>query len=122
MPKILVVDDEPDNVGLLRVVLRRHGFEVVEACNGLDGLILAEVEAPDAIVLDWMLPDISGEEFCVRLRNNSTTAQLPILVLSALNAQAARDKALAAGANHYMTKPAHFAELADQLRRLSMPG
>jgi two-component system cell cycle response regulator len=122
MLKILVVDDEPENVGLLRVVLRRQGIEVVEANNGHDGLILAEVETPDGVILDWMLPDISGEEFCLRLRNHPAIAHLPILVLSALNAQNAKDKALAAGANHYMTKPANFAELVDQIRRLSVPG
>ncbi len=122
MLKILVVDDESENVGLLRVVLRRHSIEVVEANNGLDGLILADVEKPDAVILDWMLPDISGEEFCVRLRNNPVIAHLPIIVLSALKDQTAADKALAAGANHYMTKPANFTQLVDQLHRLSVPG
>ncbi|MHB8750668.1 MAG: response regulator transcription factor [Aggregatilineales bacterium] len=118
MPKVLVVDDELDNVRLLQFVLQRHGFEVVGASNGVEGLTLAQVETPDAIILDMMLPDISGEEFCTRLRRDAATARLPILVLSARSAPAFIDRAIAAGANFYMTKPANFTELVGELRRL----
>lgn len=118
MSKILIVDDEPENITMLGMVLQRRGFEIVGAPNGLDGLTLAEVEAPDAIILDLMLPDISGEEFCVRLRNHPAIAHLPIVVLSARFAEQSRDKALAAGANYYMAKPANFVELVNELNHL----
>jgi DNA-binding response OmpR family regulator len=118
MPKILLVDDEEDNITMLGMFLQRRGFEVVGASNGLDGLTLAEVETPDAIILDMMLPDIPGEEFCSRLRSNAAIARLPIVVLSARAASSGGEKAMAAGADYYMAKPANFPELVSTLNRL----
>jgi DNA-binding response OmpR family regulator len=118
MSKVLVVDDEPENIIMLRLFLQRRGFEIIGAPNGLEGLTLAQAETPDAIILDMMLPDISGEEFCTRLRSNVVTARLPIVVLSARFAPKDREGAIAAGANYYMTKPANFPELVNELNRL----
>ena len=118
MPRLLVVDDEPDTIQMLRLILQRYGFETIGATCGLDGLSLAQQESPDAIILDMMLPDISGDVFCKRLRNNSVVAGVPILVLSARAGVEYKEKALAAGANYYMTKPADFTELVSQLKRL----
>ena len=108
MLKILVVDDEATNIDLLELVLRKRGFEIIGASNALDGLVLAEVEQPDAIILDMMLPDLSGEDFCVRLRRNARIAHLPVVALTARTSPADKEKALAAGVNYYMTKPANF--------------
>jgi two-component system, cell cycle response regulator len=123
MPRILVVDDEPTNVELLKLALGRKRFEVLGAYTGLDGLTLAQVEMPDAIILDLMLPDITGEDFCLQLRQNPSIGHLPILVLTARgNTSASIDAVLAAGANAYMSKPANFAALADQLEQLIAAG
>jgi CheY-like chemotaxis protein len=118
MPKILVVEDEADNLELFLLILRRHGFETVSASNGMDGLTLAQVETPDAILLDLMLPDIKGEDFCGRLRHEKTTARLPIIAITAGNAPGVRERAMAAGANYYMAKPGNMAELVEQLHHL----
>ena len=118
MPKILIVDDEPENITMLGMVLQRRGFEIIGASNALDGLTLAEVEAPDAIILDMMLPDVNGEEFCKRLRSNPAIAHMPIVVLSARVVEQGKERALAAGANAYMTKPANFGELVNTLKQL----
>ncbi len=119
MPRILVVDDEQPNVELLTMALARKGFEVIGANTGSDGLNRAQVDAPDAIVLDMLLPDIGGAEFCRQLRQMPAIARLPIVVLTARqNNSADVDRLLEAGANCYMTKPAKFTELADQLNQL----
>jgi DNA-binding response OmpR family regulator len=119
MPRILVVDDEQPNVELLTLALGRKGFEVIGAYTGCDGLTLAQIEAPDAIVLDMMLPDIGGGEFCRQLRQTPKIAGLPVVVLTARQSTSADiDRILAAGANCYMTKPANFTELADELNHL----
>jgi DNA-binding response OmpR family regulator len=117
MPKVLIVDDERTTIQLLQVYLRIKGFEIISAENGRDGLTLAQVDTPDAIILDMMLPDLPGEEFCTALRNTPGTKHLPVLILSARVAQADQDRAIAAGANYYLTKPVDFRMLLEQLHR-----
>ncbi len=119
MPRILVVDDEPPNVELLQMAPGRKGFEVLGAYTGWDGLTLAQVEMPDAIILDMMLPDIGGEEFCRQLRQTPAIARLPIVILTACDrTSVAVHRVMAAGANCFMTKPANFTELATRLHQL----
>ena len=118
MSKVLIVEDEPDFIHMLEIILKRKGFEVVHAERGQDGLVLAEVEAPDVIILDMMLPDLDGVQFCRQLRATSAIAHIPILVLSARMDPSEQKKALAAGANVYLIKPAGSAELVEHLQRL----
>ena len=77
MAKVLIVEDEPVMVSILEFILKGKGFEVVHAERGQDGLVLAEVEAPDVIILDMMLPDLDGVQFCRQLR--ATSAIKPAL-------------------------------------------
>jgi DNA-binding response OmpR family regulator len=121
MPKILIVDDEPFTVEMLQTFLQINGYEAVGALNGQDGIVLSQVESPDILILDLMLPDLEGYDVCRRLRNFPPTSQLPVLILSARTAQVDKDKALAAGANGYLTKPVRFPELLSELRRLPTP-
>ena len=118
MPKVLIIDDESLTVSLLETFLKARGFEVASALNGQDGLILAQVEAPDIIILDMMLPDISGDILTDTIRNDPATAHIPIVILSALYTKGAQDKAKMAGANHYMPKNIQLPELLNQLQRL----
>ena len=118
MNKILIVEDEADIQVLVHRVLTANGFEVFKASNGEEGLIKATTLKPDLIVLDLMMPGVSGLEVCRLLKMRQDTKDIPILILSALNREVDRQYAKEAGANLYMTKPFGVEELllaVDQL-------
>ncbi len=112
-PVVLVCDDEPQILRALRVILRDAGFDALPAENGEQALDLAAVRAPDAAILDLVLPDIDGVEVCKRLREWS---KLPIIVLSAVGEEDVKVRALAAGADDYVTKPFSPRELIARLQ------
>jgi DNA-binding response OmpR family regulator len=118
MPKVLIIDDEPFTVEMLQTFLQINGYEAIGALTGQDGIILTQVESPDIVLLDLMLPDIDGYDVCRRLRSLPITARLPVLILSARAAPADKDKGFAVGANGYLTKPVRFPDLLSELRRL----
>jgi two-component system, OmpR family, KDP operon response regulator KdpE len=101
-PRVLVIDDERQILRALKVILREAGYEVVEAATIKEALDRAAVRAPDAAIVDLMLPDGSGVELCRRLREWST---MPIIVLSAIGEEEAKVEALEAGADDYVPKP-----------------
>ncbi|CCQ96291.1 Transcriptional regulatory protein resD [[Clostridium] ultunense Esp] len=100
--KICVIDDEPLIVEVLKAYLEREGYEVCSALNGREGLSLIEKEIPDFLILDLMLPDLSGEEICRIVREKS---EIPILMLTAKTAEEERIQGLLLGADDYVTKP-----------------
>jgi two-component system, OmpR family, KDP operon response regulator KdpE len=111
--RILVVDDEPQILRALRVVLRDAGFEVVPAETGAEALDRAAVRPPEAAIVDLMLPDLDGIELTRRLREWS---EMPILVLSAVGEEEQKVRALEAGADDYITKPFGLRELVARLQ------
>jgi DNA-binding response OmpR family regulator len=119
---VLVVDDEPDVVDLVRYHLHRAGFEVLIAQTGPCGLTRATETRPDAIVLDIMLPQMTGIEVCKALRDSTQTATIPILLLTAKAESADRIAGLELGIDDYITKPFSPRELVlrvqNVLRRL----
>jgi DNA-binding response OmpR family regulator len=115
---IAIVDDEPHMVDLLSTYLKLRGYEVRGVYTGEDALTMVQVENPDALLLDLMLPDIDGFEVCRRLRATPAFARLPIIVVSARTDQDAVNLATRAGANAYLTKPVKFPELISELARL----
>jgi two-component system, OmpR family, KDP operon response regulator KdpE len=114
-PQILIIDDEPQICRALRIGLSAHGYEVRIAASGEDGLDLAAVTVPDAVILDLMLPGLSGLEVCGELRGWS---QVPILVLSARGEERLKVEALDLGADDYLTKPFGRNELLARLRAI----
>jgi DNA-binding response OmpR family regulator len=102
---ILVVDDEPDLVELISYNLERQGFTVVTASNGVEALKLAKSRSPDLVVLDLMMPEISGIEVAKRLRSQTETASLPIIMLTARSDETDELEGLSSGADDYITKP-----------------
>ncbi len=112
-PKVLVCDDEAQILRALRVILRDAGFQSVPADSGEEALDLAAVEAPQAAIIDLVLPDIDGVEVTRRLRE---WTQMPIIVLSGIGEEDARVRALAAGADDYVTKPFSPRELVARLQ------
>ncbi len=113
MPRILVVDDEPQIVRALKVVLREAGFQAVAAETAAEALDLAAVRPPEAAIVDLVLPDLDGVELTRRLRDWSA---MPILVLSAVGEEEQKVRALQAGADDYITKPFGTRELIARLQ------
>jgi two-component system KDP operon response regulator KdpE len=112
-PRVLVVDDEPQIVRALKVVLREAGFEAVPAETASEALDLAAVRPPEAAIIDLVLPDLDGVEVTRRLREWS---EMPILVLSAVGEEEQKVRALEAGADDYITKPFGTRELVARLQ------
>ena len=103
--QVLVVDDEPDILELVRFALTQEGFTVTTATTGQEALDALKGSQPDAVVLDLMLPDISGTEVCRRIRSNAEMATLPILMLTARSEELDRVVGFELGADDYVTKP-----------------
>ena len=110
---ILVIEDEPQVRRFLRASLPAHGYRLVEAATGQEGLALATQQVPDLVLLDLGLPDLDGLEVARRLR---TWSEVPIIVLSARGQESQKVEALDAGADDYLTKPFGFPELLARLR------
>ncbi|MDD3446262.1 MAG: phosphate regulon transcriptional regulator PhoB [Zavarzinia sp.] len=115
-PSILIVEDEPALVDLLRYNLEANGFEVHAAMDGEDALVLVDERLPDLIVLDWMLPSVSGIEICRQLRRKPATRQVPIILLTARSEESDRVRGLESGADDYITKPFSPSELLARIR------
>ncbi len=115
---ILVVEDEEDLSILLRYNLEAEGFAVVTAETGNDALDIIKDNRPDLILLDWMLPEISGIELCRRLRARQETALVPVIMLTARGEEEERIRGLATGADDYMVKPFSVPELIARVRAL----
>ena len=118
MVKILYVEDNEDNVYMLRRRLERKGFEVVVAHDGEQGIVAAERERPDLILMDLSLPVIDGWAAARHLKGAPLTQVIPIIALSAHAMAGDREKALAAGCDDYDTKPVHLASLIAKIDAL----
>jgi DNA-binding response OmpR family regulator/cellulose biosynthesis protein BcsQ len=116
--KILIIEADPTALRLTEYTLKQRGHQVLTTCNGLEGIITAQKEAPDLIILDVMLPGIDGYEVCKRLRTGAQTADIPILIISGK----AREEDIAigfkAGANDYLAKPATPSTIISRVERL----
>jgi class 3 adenylate cyclase len=116
--KILVVDDTPQNVLLLGDILAGKGYAVVTAASGAEALRQVEVERPDLVLLDVVMPVMSGYEVCRKLRGDPATEILPVIMVTALDPAQERIKGLEAGADDFLTKPINQAELLARVRSL----
>jgi two-component system phosphate regulon response regulator PhoB len=121
-PKILVVDDEPEAVELLEFNLKQAGYVVSTAGDGAEALKRARTQAPDMIVLDVMLPEMDGFEICKSLRLDSSTAKIPIIMLTAKAAEIDRVLGLELGADDYLTKPFSPRELLLRIKKILARG
>jgi two-component system phosphate regulon response regulator PhoB len=115
-PAVLIVEDEGALLTLLRYNLEREGYRVLEARDGEEALLIASEEQPDLVLLDWMLPQLSGIEVCRRLRSRQETRNVPILMLTARGEETDRVRGLDTGADDYITKPFSMTELLARLR------
>ncbi|HEY9020498.1 MAG TPA: phosphate regulon transcriptional regulator PhoB [Paracoccaceae bacterium] len=115
-PTVLIVEDEPAQREVLAYNLEAEGFRVSRAENGEEALLLISEEAPDLIVLDWMLPNVSGIEVCRQLKMRSDTRGVPVIMLSARSEEVDKVRGLETGADDYVIKPYSVVELMARVR------
>jgi DNA-binding response OmpR family regulator len=115
-PRILVVDDEPDLVAVLRMGLQMEGFEVLEAADGAEGLRRARADKPDLMLLDLMLPRMDGYQVCRELKFDPRYKRMPILILSARPGEQDKRLALDMGADDFIRKPYELKDLVNKIR------
>jgi DNA-binding response OmpR family regulator len=111
MKKVLLIEDDPDLYGLLKYNLQKAGFQFVGSNTGHGAIDLCSRERPDVILLDIMLPDVSGLEICSRIRSHNAIAAIPIIFITARSSEADRIAGLELGANDYIVKPFSIREL-----------
>src|ERR1700745_2390904 len=124
-PLVLIVEDEAPLVTMLRYNLEKEGFEVCEAGDGEEALVQIAESKPDLVLLDCMLPLVSGIEVCRRIRRSPETRSLPVVILTARGEEADRVRGLDSGADDYVVKPFSPSELVARLRavmRRTHPG
>jgi two-component system phosphate regulon response regulator PhoB len=116
IPHILVVEDEDSLATLLQYNLQKEGYDVALAGDGEEALIRVDERLPDLVVLDWMLPKVSGIEVCRRLRQRNETRNLPIIMLTARGEESDRIRGLDTGADDYVVKPFSMTEFSARVR------
>ena len=120
--KILYVEDNDDNVYMLKSRLTRAGFTVMVATDGAQGVVMAASEQPDLILMDLTLPNMDGEEATRRIKADSATQRIPVIALTANAMSGDREKALAAGCDDFDTKPVELQRLLGKIRALMPAG
>ncbi len=117
VPVILAIDDDPEMVGLISMVLETEGFKVFTANGVFDGMKVIASADPDLVLLDIMMPGVNGWQFCEALRENESTADIPVIFVTALGGAKDREAAGRAGAAGYVTKPFANDVLVAEVRR-----
>ncbi len=116
MKKLLIVEDNADNMYLIGYILRRHGYAVLETYNGREGVAMAIQERPDLILMDVQLPDIDGLEATRQIRASPVDDSIPIVALTSYALTGDRQRALAAGCSGYIEKPIDPDQFLDQIQ------
>ena len=114
--RVLVVEDNPKNLKLVRAVLEHHGFHVIEATTGEDGVRLAGEVSPDLILMDLQLPGIDGAEALRQIRADEVEAHVPVVAVTAFAMDDDRERAFASGFSGYVQKPISVQNLPHQVR------
>ena len=122
--KIFIIEDEPSIIQLVQHNLEKNGFIISSSLNGNDGLKELKKFQPDLLLLDWMLPDLSGIEICKNIRKDNSFKNLPVIMLTAKGEEEDKIKGLDSGVDDYLTKPFSFNELMARIKavlRISNP-
>jgi two-component system phosphate regulon response regulator PhoB len=117
-PKVLIVEDEDSLVTLLSYNLQAEGYAVVHTASGGDAMMVVNEERPDIVILDWMLPGLSGIEICRQIRARPETKSLPVIMLTARGEEGDRIRGLQTGADDYVVKPFSVSELVARVKAL----
>ena len=114
--KIFIIEDEPSIIQLVQHILEKNGFIISSSLNGNDGLKELKKFQPDLLLLDWMLPDLSGIEICKNIRKDNSFKNLPVIMLTAKGEEEDKIKGLDSGVDDYLTKPFSFNELMARIK------
>jgi two-component system cell cycle response regulator DivK len=117
MKKILVVEDNKNNRYLMRFILEKNGFQVIEAYTGKQGIQIALRDKPDLIIMDIQLPDINGLEATKKIRASASAGKVPIIALTSYAMVGDRERALEAGCTDYIEKPLNPETIADEIKK-----
>ena len=118
MPRILIVEDNEMNRDMLTRRLQSKGYQVITAADGSNGIVVAQTDSPDLILMDMSLPEIDGWEAARRLKSDYSTQHIPVIALTAHAMSSDRQKALEAGCDEYETKPVEFPRLLAKIRAI----
>ena len=116
LPQIMVVDDDPDTVSILARHLQREGFVAIEAASGAECLKLARENPVDVILLDLMMPEMDGFQVCRKLKENPSTAEIPVIMITARDDLDARAEGMRLGVSDFLAKPVFRRQLASRIR------
>ena len=117
MNKILIIEDEPEQVKLISMRLKANGYEVISTELAREGLRIAEEEKPDLILLDILLPDISGLEVAESLKSDTTTKDIPIIAITAVGTPDIEEQCREAGISDFLRKPYESQDLIDKIKK-----
>ncbi len=115
--KIIIIEDEPDTVEMFAEMMRLNGYNVLKSYGGTPAINLISEEKPDAIVLDMMMPDLSGLDVLSQIRENPELAKIPVIVVSAMSMPQDIQAGLDAGASAYLTKPVTYQQLSQAVQK-----
>ncbi|GMR07277.1 MAG: twitching motility response regulator PilH [Gammaproteobacteria bacterium] len=115
MPRVLIVDDSPTEIHVLKTMLEKHGFEIISAESGEDGIALAKSDKPDAILMDVVMPGLNGFQATRQLTNDPDTANIPVIIVTTKNQETDRAWGLRQGARDYLTKPVAETDLVTKI-------
>jgi two-component system sensor histidine kinase/response regulator len=118
LPKILIIDDEPDNFDVIDTLLDNQGYELIYVSSGKQALELLTYFQPDVILLDVMMPEMNGIEFCQKFKSNSQWKHIPVIIVTALSSKEDLSQCILAGADDFISKPIHGLELRSRLRSM----
>ena len=117
MARILIVDDSPTETFRFREILTKHGFEVLEASNGADGVTMAQAELPDMVLMDVVMPGVNGFQATRQIARNTSTKHIPIVIVSTKDQATDRVWGKRQGARDYLTKPVDEQQLIDVIKQ-----
>ncbi|MDP8215745.1 MAG: response regulator [Candidatus Kaelpia imicola] len=117
MNKILIIEDEPEQIKLISIRLKANGYDIISASTAQEGLRIAEEEKPDLILLDILLPDMSGLEVAESLKSDITTKDIPIIAITAVGTLDIEEQCKEAGISGFLRKPYESQDLIDKIKK-----
>lgn len=122
MPRVLIVDDSPTETYKFREILEKHGFDILTADNGADGVALARQEQPDVVLMDVVMPGLNGFQATRQLHKNAETQTIPVIIVTTKDQETDKVWGRRQGAKDYLTKPVDEQKLLDTIKRAMSDG